>query len=122
MTEDPAVSAPQQQPGPWPAPPGSGDSTGYYPAYPVAPPNDGTAVAALVVAILAWVVCPVVLAIVAVALAGNAQRAIEASAGARSGRGLVTAARVVAWANIVLYGLFALGALAVVAVVALTSR
>ena len=92
------------------------------PATAVAPPNDGTAVAALVLAILAWVVCPVVLAIVAVVLAGNAQRTIEASAGALGGRGLVTAARVVAWANIVLYGLFALAALAVVAVVAFTSR
>jgi hypothetical protein len=120
MTEDPAAGGPPQQPGPWPGPPGSAYPTGYY--YPAAPPNDGTAVAALVVAILAWVVCPVVLAIVAVVLAGDAQRAIEASAGARGGRGLVTAARVVAWANIVLYGLFALGALAVVAVVALTSR
>ena len=43
-------------------------------------------------------------------------------AGALGGRGLVTAARVVAWANIVLYGLFALAALSVVAVVAFTSR
>jgi hypothetical protein len=92
------------------------------PAPGVAPPNDGTAVAALVLAILAWVVCPVVLGIAAVVLAGNAQRTIEASAGALGGRGLVTAARVVAWANIVLYGLFALAALSVVAVVAFTSR
>jgi hypothetical protein len=93
-----------------------------HPATAVAPPNDGTSVAALVLAILAWVVCPVLLAIVAVVLAGNAQRTIEASGGALGGRGLVTAARVVAWANIVLYGLFALAALAVVAVMAFTSR
>ena len=85
-------------------PPGFGPPTGYYPP----PPTDSKAIAALVCAIAAFVVCPVVPAIVALFLASASQSAIHASGGTLQGEGLLTAARIVAWANIVLFGLFLL--------------
>jgi hypothetical protein len=64
--------------------------------------TEGTAVVALVCAILSWVALPVVLAIVALVLARNAERESTASAGAKSGGGLVTASRWIAWLNLLL--------------------
>jgi hypothetical protein len=46
------------------------------------------------------VVCPLITAIIALVLAGSAKRNILASAGAKQGLGMVTGARVIAWANI----------------------
>jgi hypothetical protein len=71
-----------------------------------APETDGNAIAALVLAILSYVVFPVVPAIVALFLAGRAKRSIEASCGRRSGVGLVRAARVISWIEIGLVALF----------------
>ena len=56
---------------------------------------------ALVCAIGSWVLLPVVLAVVALALASTADRSIAESQGWRTGSGLVTAARVLAWVNLV---------------------
>ena len=47
-------------------------------------------------------ICPVITAIIGLVLAGSAKRNIIASGGAKEGLGMVTAARVIAWANIVL--------------------
>jgi hypothetical protein len=65
------------------------------------PRTDQTAVWALACAVGSWVLLPVVLAVVALVLAGAAERAIAESAGWRTGSGLVTAARVVAWVHLV---------------------
>ncbi|HUS61795.1 MAG TPA: DUF4190 domain-containing protein, partial [Acidimicrobiales bacterium] len=73
--------------------------SGYPPAgYPTAP-NEGTATAALVVAICQYVVCPVVplLAPVALVLASNASRKIKASGGRLQGEGMAKAARIMSW-------------------------
>jgi hypothetical protein len=67
-----------------------------------APRTEGTAVAALVCAILSWFLGPIVLAIVALVLARSAEKAIEAKPAELTGRGLVTGARWVAWVNLVL--------------------
>jgi hypothetical protein len=64
--------------------------------------TEGTAIVALVCAILSWVAIPVVLAIVALVLARTAEREIAASAGAKSGAGLITASRWIAWLNLLL--------------------
>ena len=64
--------------------------------------TEGTAVVGLVCAILSWLALPVVLAIVALVLARSAERSIEASAGAKTGRGLVTATRWIAWLHLLL--------------------
>ena len=54
----------------------------------------------MVCAILSWLALPVVLAIVALVLAGSAERSIDGSAGAKTGRSLVTATRWIAWIHL----------------------
>lgn len=94
-----------------------------YPAFPGAPPgyrpvvqSSNNAVAALVLSILSWLLCPVLPAIVALVLAGKASRDIQASNGWLTGSGMVTWARVLSWVNIAVVGvlfiiLFAVGAM-----------
>ena len=70
---------------------------------PYAPPKtEGLAIAALVLSIASWIACPVIAAIVALALAHAAGNRIDASAGQKTGSGLVTAAKIVAWVHLVL--------------------
>lgn len=71
--------------------------------YPLpAPRTSGSAIAALVLAIASFVVCPVIAAIVALVLAASANREIRESGGWISGEGLVTAAKVIAWIHLAL--------------------
>jgi hypothetical protein len=88
--------APAYQPPP--APQGWGAS----PAAPVAATatTEGTAVVALVCAILSWLVLPVILAIVALVLAGSAEGTIDRSGGQKTGRGLVNGTRWIAWIHL----------------------
>jgi hypothetical protein len=74
------------------------------PVYPPQPQESSNAIIALVLAITAWVVCPIVPAIVALVFAAKADREIRTSGGAITGSGMSTAAKVVAWINI---GIFA---------------
>ena len=69
-------------------------------ASPAAATTETTAVIALVCAILSWISLPVVLAIIALVLAKSADRAIEGSGGLKSGQGLVTATRWIAWIHL----------------------
>ena len=78
----------------------------YYAGGPVRP-TEGTATGALVCSILSWVVCPVVLALVALVLASQARRKIAESGGALDGDSQVKAAKWIAWINIGLFGLLA---------------
>lgn len=89
---------------------------GAYGYAPYAPPQtEGTATGALVAAIVSWVFCPVIAAIVALVLAPSARRKIEESGGRLTGLGLLTAAKWIAWLNIVFYiGIVLLGVLAIV--------
>lgn len=103
-TPDPNESAPAQ----WPAAPASypaGQSTAYpaapvQPAYEAGPKTSSNAIIALVLAAASWAVCPIVAAIVSLVFASMAGKEIDASGGQVEGRGLVTAARIVAWVNI----------------------
>jgi uncharacterized protein DUF4190 len=90
----PATTPPNPQ---WGQPPVPGAVSPYAP-----PKTEGMAVAALVLSIASWVVCPVIAAVVALALAHAAGNRIDASAGQRTGTGLVTAAKIVAWIHLVL--------------------
>jgi hypothetical protein len=90
---DPAYSQPAYAPGPS-APAAYGPRAGE---------TDQNAIIALVLSVLSWMLCPIVLAIVALVMAGNAQRDIEASHGAKTGLGMVKAARIVSWINIGVY-------------------
>jgi putative exporter of polyketide antibiotics len=60
------------------------------------PRSEGLAVAALVVAIVGVFVCGVFAGVVALVLASQAQKKINASNGQLTGTGMVTAARVIA--------------------------
>jgi Domain of unknown function (DUF4190) len=104
-------------PPPPPPPPQSGWSqTPAAPGYGYRPPQtEGMAIAAFVCAIAAFVVCPVIPAIVALVLAHNAQQKIDASGGYLTGDGFNTAARVISWVHL------ALAALAIVILVAIAA-
>jgi hypothetical protein len=64
------------------------------------PQTEGTAVAALVLSIASFVVCPLIPAIVALVLAHTSQQKIDASGGRLTGDSLNTAARIISWINI----------------------
>ena len=99
-----------------PPPPGYGPPPNYGQQPPVRQ-TASDAIVALVLAILSWVICPVILAIVALVFAGKAKTAIQASNGWVDGSGMVTAAKIIAWLNIVLSILF-IGFLIVVTIFA----
>ncbi len=83
---------------PTPAYPATG-----YPSAAAAPQTSSNAIIALILAIVSWAVCPIIPAIVALVLAGNAAKEIAASGGRIQGAGLVTASRIVSWVNIGLW-------------------
>lgn len=89
-------------------PPGYG-GYGNYPHYPVVPSTDGNAIAALVLSIASFVICPVITAVLALVFANTAERTIQESGGWKGGQGLVTTARIVAWINIGLAVLAVIG-------------
>jgi len=100
----------------YPAQGAAGGAPGYGTPPPAAPPygpvpqTSNSAIVALVLSILSWVVCPVIPAIVALVFANKADKEIAASNGWVTGGGLVTASKIVAWINIGLYaGLIAIG-------------
>lgn len=106
----------------WPSEPGPAGGGAFDPqqAMPPAPPptygptpqTSNSAVAALVLAIVSWVLCPVIPAIIALVFANKAEREIAISNGWVTGGGLVTASKIVAWINIGLYAaLIAIGIL-----------
>ena len=97
-----------RQPGPWqagawqpgqqqPQRYGSGGSSWQGPTA-----TGSQAIVALVCAIASWVVLPVLPAIAALMIARTAREQIARSGGRLTGDGLVTAAKVIAWANLVL--------------------
>ncbi|HZR14195.1 MAG TPA: hypothetical protein VFC33_13205 [Acidimicrobiia bacterium] len=110
----PPAWGPGGQP-PYPAayPPGYG-AGGYppYPGMPYARQTEGMAIGALICAIGSFVVCPVVLAVVALVLAQHARNHIDAAQGRLTGTGLVTAARVIAWIHLALFALLLAGIIA----------
>ncbi|MGA0980791.1 MAG: DUF2510 domain-containing protein, partial [Candidatus Nanopelagicales bacterium] len=68
---------------------------------PVAGPTTSTnAVIGLILAIVSWVICPIIAAIVALVLARSSDKEITASQGRVDGSGLNTATRIIAWLNI----------------------
>jgi len=67
------------------------------------PQTSSSAIVALVLAIASWVVCPLVLAIIALVFASKADREIASAGGALQGGGLSTAAKILSWINIGIY-------------------
>jgi hypothetical protein len=90
--------------------------------YGYAPPQtEGTAVGALIASILAWVVCPLIPAIVALVLIPGARRKIDQSNGRLTGEGLLTAAKWIAWINVALWAVLIVGFIVLVIIGAATS-
>lgn len=124
----PAPPVPGQPPA-YPAPaPGYGYPPPGYPPQGYAYPPPGyvpavttstSAIVGLVLAIASWVVCPIVLAIVALVLAKKSGDEIAASGGRVGGEGLNTATKILSWINIGLYAavLIIFGAIFLIAVV-----
>lgn len=110
-----AASAPGAYPPPAPPPPpGAYPAPGTYaPApygyAPVSPPTSTNAIIGLVLAIVSWVICPVIPAIIALVLAAKSQQEIRASQGAVGGEGLNTATRIISWINIGFWALLIVG-------------
>ena len=93
-TEQPAAT-PQ-----WPSQPGVQQPVAPPPVYGPLPQTSNSAIVALVLAIGAWFVCPIIPAIVALVFANKADKEIAAGNGWVTGGGLVTASKIVAWINI----------------------
>jgi hypothetical protein len=74
----------------------------------------------LVLAITSWILCPIILAIVALVLAKKSGEEIAASQGRVGGEGLNTATKILSWINIGLYAavFVILGAVFIIALVA----
>jgi hypothetical protein len=120
----------QQQPGYGPPPGGYGQQPGYgqqgygqQPAYgqpgygyPAAPQTEGTATAALVIAIAGFFICMPIGAIVALILANNATRRIEESGGRLGGLEQARWARIIAIIELVLTALLIVGFIILIAV------
>ena len=106
------------------APPGAYAPAGY--AYAQTTPTTSTkAIVGLVLAIISWLACPVVPAIIALVLAEKSRQEIAASHGAIGGEGLNTTTRIVSWINIGLFAAIIIGlglVLLVVSVLAATTQ
>jgi hypothetical protein len=101
---------PGPPPGPPPAPaPQWGAPPGPVGAVYGTPKTDGTAIAAFILAIGSWVICPLIAAVVALVLAHVAGNKIDASGGRLTGEGLVRAAQIIAWIHIALVTLVTVG-------------
>ena len=101
----PAPAPPPVPPAP-PYPPAGYAQPGYpQPGYPAGPVTSQNAIIGLVLAVVSWLVCPVVPAIVALVLASKSSQEIAASGGRIGGDGLNTATRIVSWINIAFFGL-----------------
>jgi hypothetical protein len=98
-------------PGAWAPPPGWGQPA-YQFGYAAPTKTNTTAVVAFVLALASFGLCPFVGAIAALVLASIAQREIDASNGAQTGPGLVTAARVLAVVHFVFFALWLLSVIA----------
>jgi hypothetical protein len=101
-SQQPSGSGPPPQPAPTVQQSGWGQ-----PGYGT-PPTEGMAVAALVIAIVGFFVCPPVGAIVALVLANSATQRIEASGGRLSGLEQARAARIIAIIELVLTAIIVL--------------
>ncbi len=118
MSENPYAPPPDGEPGqpapsdpsfapppPAPAQPIPGPPTETVSYAPTTVPTEPMAIWALICAIGSWLLLPVVLAIVALVLARTAEAEISKAAGWKQGKGMVNAARVIAWLNLLLAAL-----------------
>ena len=87
-------------PGYGPPPPGWAPAGGPPPGWAGPPQTESKAIVVLVLGIASFVVFPVVPAIVALAMAPDARRTIQASGGRLTGEGLVQGGVIASWINL----------------------
>lgn len=107
----PAAPVPPAQPygqpvAPPPPPGGYAPAPGYGVPQTPQPQTNNNAIIALVLSIVSWAICPIVAAIVALVFASKAKKEIDQSGGWQTGSGFVTAAKIIAWINIVFMIIF----------------
>ena len=112
-TPAPGYTAPVQQPTGFPPPPGA-----YQPPPPGLPiarpkPNDGSAIASLIMGIAAFLVCPLLLGVLAVVFGYIGKRNIEDSGGMLGGEAFAVAGIILGWINIAIFAIIAIIVLAV---------
>lgn len=114
---EPQGGGPEQQPGQYPYPssgpvgPAPGQAAvpyagGPYAQYAPAPPKNDLGTISLVCGILSWVVCPLVLGVVAIVTGTASRKAIRE--GLANNSGSATAGLVLGWLNVGLVGVFLL--------------
>lgn len=101
-----------------PPPQGWGQQAG---AYGVPQQTESSAVVSLVLACASWVVCPVILAIIALAMIPSARTKIAQSQGRLGGESLLTAAKIISLIHLALFGLVVLLILVIAVLGAVTS-
>ena len=101
----PDYTAPVQQPTGFPPPPG----------IPIArpKPNEGSAIASLIMGIAAFLVCPLVLGVLAIVFGYIGKRNIEDSGGTLGGEAFAVAGIILGWINLAIVAIVAIIILAV---------
>jgi len=79
------------------------------------PESSGTATGSLIAGILSFIVCPIVLSIVAIILGNQAKEEIRASGGRIAGEGSAQAGIVLGWISIVVFAITLLLAAVIIA-------
>ncbi|HEY7438520.1 MAG TPA: DUF4190 domain-containing protein [Acidimicrobiia bacterium] len=109
MADPPSGPSPEVPVPAPPPPPAPSPYPAAYPPYGARQKTSGLAIAALVLSLLSFVMCPVIAAVIAIALAHAAFNRIDSSGGLVGGRGMAVAGNIIAWVNIALVTLAALG-------------
>jgi hypothetical protein len=102
----PGYGPPPAQPPPYGPPPPGYAPPGYPPPYPPPPPNNGLAVASLVMGIAGLTFVPILASIGAIITGIMAKNQIDESKGAQGGRGMAIAGLVTGFIGIALWLLF----------------
>lgn len=96
----PPSSATHGQPaGGWGQPPAEGWGN-QYGGYAMPQQTETSAIVALVLACAAWVACPFITAVIALAMVPSARTKIRESNGRLTGEGLLTATKIIAWIHL----------------------
>jgi len=104
----PGYTAPVQQPTGFPSPPGAYQAPP--PGLPIArpKPNDGSAIASLIMGVAAFLVCPLLLGVLAVVFGYIGKRNIEDSGGTLGGESFAVAGIILGWINIAIFAIIAI--------------
>jgi hypothetical protein len=104
----PGYTAPTQQPTGFPPPPGAFQPPPLGVPLARPKPNDGSAIASLIMGIAAFLFCPLVLGVLAIVFGYIGKRNIEGSGGTLGGEAFAMAGIILGWINIAIVALIAI--------------